>query len=79
MGLKIERIILALAIGAFALAAALAGPGSARADHYACHPPAAGWGFDTYEYEDYVRKYNTLAIHLAAAGLGGARGLRRRR
>jgi hypothetical protein len=67
LGLKIERIILALAIGAFALAAALAGPGSARADHYACHPPAAGWGFDTYEYEDYVGKYNT-AIDLAVRG-----------
>ena len=67
MVVTIERFILGLAIGAFALAAVFANPESARADHYACHPPADGWGFDTYEYEDYVGKYNTL-IDLAVRG-----------
>ena len=41
----------------------------ATADHFACHEPNRGWGFDTHEYEDYVAGYNQ-AIDLAVRGLG---------
>ena len=46
---------------------ALANPEPSRADHFPCHAPNRGWGFDTYEYEDYVGKYNQ-AIDLAVRG-----------
>jgi hypothetical protein len=40
----------------------------ARADHYPCHVPNFGFGFDTYEYEDYVTIYNQM-IELVTAGI----------
>ena len=46
---------------------AVANPEPSRADHFACHAPNRGWSFDTYEYEDYVGKYNQ-AIDLAVRG-----------
>lgn len=39
-----------------------------QADHFACHSPNVGWGFDTYEYEDYPVAYGQL-IDLAVRGL----------
>ena len=41
---------------------------SAQADHFACHSPNRGWGFDTYEYEDYPVAYGQL-IELSVRGL----------
>lgn len=67
MVLSIERAALALAVVGIALGCIFANPESARADHYACHAPNHGWGFDTYEYEDYVGRYGEL-IDLATRG-----------
>lgn len=67
MGNSLERAGLAVALAAVALLMALADPGVSRADHFPCHAPNRGWGFDTYEYEDYAAKYN-LAIDLAVRG-----------
>ena len=64
---SLERIVCALALVGMALAISLASPDPARADHFPCHAPNRGWGFDTYEYEDYVGKYNQ-AIDLAVRG-----------
>ncbi len=64
---SIERAVVALVIGTMALGVALTSPAPARADHFPCHAPMVGWGFDTYEYEDYVGKYNQ-AIDLAIRG-----------
>lgn len=64
---SIDRFILAAALCVMACGALLANPESARADHYSCHSPNRGWGFDTLEYEDYVGKYNE-AIDLAVRG-----------
>ena len=63
----IERFVFALALVGIAFAMALANPEPSRADHFPCHAPNRGWGFDTYEYEDYVGKYNQ-AIDLAVRG-----------
>ncbi len=51
-----------------AFAAILASPDSAKADHLACHEPLHGWGFDTYEFEDYAGKYGQI-IDLAVNGM----------
>ncbi|MEO8539567.1 MAG: SH3 domain-containing protein [bacterium] len=64
---KVDRFVIAAAILAVAVGLALANPQPSRADHYPCHEPNRGWGFDTYEYEDYVGKYST-AIDLAVRG-----------
>lgn len=64
---SIERAVFALALAAVAILLAFAGPEPSRADHFACHAPNRGWGFDTYEYEDYVGQYNK-AIDLAVRG-----------
>lgn len=64
----LERVAFAAAIVGIAFGMALAGPQQSRADHFPCHSPNRGWGFDTYEYEDYVGRYNT-AIDLAVRGL----------
>ncbi|MGE0598078.1 MAG: SH3 domain-containing protein [Dehalococcoidia bacterium] len=68
MGLSLERILLALAVAIMAFAAVLAGPRPAKADHLACHAPLHGWGFDTYEFEDYAGKYGQI-IDLAVNGM----------
>ncbi|HMO97364.1 MAG TPA: hypothetical protein PKD27_14730, partial [Tepidiformaceae bacterium] len=57
----------ALAIAGLGFAVAQ-GARTAEADHYACHLPNRGWGFDTYEYEDYPVTYGEL-IDLAVRGL----------
>lgn len=65
---SLERLLLTAAIAVFAVGLALGGRApSARADHFPCHTPNRGWGFDTYEYEDYVTRYNQ-AIDLAVRG-----------
>ncbi len=67
MGSTLERACFGAVLLAAAVLMALASPGSSRADHYPCHSPNRGWGFDTYEYEDYAGKYS-LAIDLAVRG-----------
>ena len=67
MGRSLERICFAAILVAVAALMALAEPGASRADHYPCHVPNRGWGFDTLEYEEYVGQYN-LAIDLAVRG-----------
>jgi len=39
----------------------------AKADHFACHVPNRGWGFDTFEYEDFKTDYGQI-IDLAVRG-----------
>ncbi|MFN8616095.1 MAG: SH3 domain-containing protein [Dehalococcoidia bacterium] len=67
MGSTLERACFGAALLAAAILMALADPGASRADHFPCHAPNRGWGFDTYEYEDYSGKYS-LAIDLAVRG-----------
>ena len=66
----VGAIRIVLVFGVLAGLAAFAGRAAdtARADHYACHTPNRGWGFDTYEYEDYPLVYGQL-IDLAVRGL----------
>lgn len=63
----LERAVLAALMVGLAGFMALAGQGTSRADHFSCHSPNRGWGFDTYEYEDYAGRYNA-AIDLAVRG-----------
>jgi hypothetical protein len=63
----LDRFLAGAVILAAALLLALLNPPAVRADHYPCHEPNRGWGFDTYEYEDYVGQYNE-AIDLAVRG-----------
>ena len=67
MGAALRSVLLGGLLGLLALAATVPRQ-SAHADHYPCHVPNYGFGFDTYEYEDYVTVYNHM-IELAAAGL----------
>ncbi len=65
---KALRPLLALlALAALAMAFARTSD-TAEADHFACHSPNRGWGFDTYEYENYPVVYGQL-IDLAVRGL----------
>ena len=68
MGATLERLAALAAIAALACAVAVGSPDSGKADHYACHLPNRGWGFDTYEFEDYGQAYGR-AIDLAVRGL----------
>lgn len=67
MGPALRSLLVGALLGAMALAAT-APREVARADHYPCHVPNYGFGFDTYEHEDYVSAYNQM-IDLAAAGV----------
>ena len=68
MGATLERFAAMAALVALACAFAVGSPESGKADHYACHLPNRGWGFDTYEFEDYGQQYGRV-IELAARGL----------
>lgn len=68
MGATLERIAAFAALVALACAFAVGSPESGKADHFACHLPNRGWGFDTYEFEDYGAQYGQ-AIELAVRGL----------
>lgn len=68
MGATLERFAALAALSLLAFAFALGSPERGQADHYACHLPNRGWGFDTYEFEDYAGMYGR-AIELAARGL----------
>jgi hypothetical protein len=68
MGATLERVAALAALSLLAFAFALGSPERGRADHHACHLPNRGWGFDTYEFEDYAGMYGR-AIELAARGL----------
>lgn len=63
----IRPLLALLALAALAVAFART-PDRAEADHFACHLPNRGWGFDTYEYENYPVVYGQL-IDLAVRGL----------
>ncbi len=66
MGAALRSVALGALLGALALAV-LTERHVARADHYPCHVPNYGFGFSTYEYEDYVTAYNQM-IDLVTAG-----------
>lgn len=66
MGAPVRSLAVGALLGALVLALTL-GRETARADHYPCHVPNYGFGFDTYEYEDYVYVYNQM-IDLVTAG-----------
>lgn len=68
MGATLERLAALAALSVLAFAFALGSPERGQADHYACHLPNRGWGFDTFEFEDYAGMYGR-AIELAARGL----------
>jgi len=67
MGAALERGAALAALFLLACAVGLGGPDTGQADHYACHLPNRGWGFETYEFEDYGRAYGR-AVELAVQG-----------
>ena len=67
MGVTLSRAGLGSLLLLLAGATAFIQPVETRADHLACHTPFRGFDFDTFEFEDYVTKYNQ-AIELAVAG-----------
>lgn len=66
MGATLRSLLAGAALGLLALAVTML-PRPASADHYPCHLPNRGFGFDTYEYEDYVGRYGQM-IELVTAG-----------
>ncbi|GIW12869.1 MAG: hypothetical protein KatS3mg062_0308 [Tepidiforma sp.] len=67
MGPAVRSAAVAALLAALALAVTLDRQ-QARADHYPCHVPNYGFGFDTYEHEDYVSVYGEM-IDLVTAGV----------
>ncbi len=67
MGPALRSLAVGVLLGTLVLAATL-DRRTASADHYPCHVPNYGFGFDTYEYEDYVSVYNEM-IELVSAGV----------
>ncbi|MCX7616796.1 hypothetical protein [Tepidiforma sp.] len=67
MGAALRSLAVGGLLGALVLAVTL-DRRPAHADHYPCHVPNYGFGFDTYEYEDYVGVYNEM-IDLVSAGV----------
>lgn len=68
MGATLERLAALAALFLLACAVAMGSPGRGQADHYSCHLPNRGWGFDTYEFEKYGIDYGR-AVDQAAQGL----------
>lgn len=66
MGAALRSVAVGALLGALVMAV-LAERQVARADHYPCHVPNYGFGFNTFEYEDYVAAYNQM-IDLVTAG-----------
>mgnify|MGYP005839197539 CR=1 FL=1 len=67
MDVSVRSLAVGALLGALVLALTLERE-AAHADHYPCHVPNYGFGFDTYEHEDYVGVYNQM-IDLATAGV----------